>query len=344
MLRLSAALLGLLFASPATAQYWATKEICDVKAPQIHASEFAPATEGDLHARAAEIPNSVGPFWKVVAPNGTVSHLWGTFHSNHPLILDLPGPVLDALHGSDLVATEIDGIHSSRRKLEIRQSGLEAWRPARSGFDFDTIDLPEDVIDWIKSRFAGLNYGRYALDHLTLAAVAETLLSDPCNDFAYGTFPTQDSRSQMLTAIEGIDYMPLEAFDRFAKDLKAPEHDLLATSMIAILGPAFNPKATPEARATLFELYLSGRIGVMMAWEESYLRSILGVCARVHLARADGYLLNQRNKEWVQTLGDTMLEKKMFIAAGSFHLPRSEGLVALLRAKGYTVSRIPLER
>lgn len=343
MLRLSVALLGLLLASPAKAQYWATKEICDVKAPQIHASEFAPATEASLRARATQIPNSEGRFWKVVAPNGTVSHLWGTFHSNHPLILDLPDPVLDALQSAELVATEVNAIPESRRKLEIRQTGTSLWRQARADFDFDTIDLPEKVIDWIKSRFVGINYGRDAPDHLTLAAVAETLLFDPCNDFAYGTFPVQDSRIQMLAAIEGIEYMPLEDFNRFTKDLKAPTNDALATSMIAILGPAFNPDVTPERRATLFELYLSGQIGMMMAWEESYLRSILGVRSAVHLARADGYLLNQRNAEWMKTLGDTLLEKRMFIAVGSFHLPRSNGLVALLRAKGYTVTRIPLE-
>jgi hypothetical protein len=82
----------LVFSLPASAQSWATRAYCFDAAPEIHDAAFAPFGREALEAQAARIPNGTGRFWQITAPNGARSHLWGTLHSSHAPVLDLPRP------------------------------------------------------------------------------------------------------------------------------------------------------------------------------------------------------------------------------------------------------------
>jgi hypothetical protein len=75
------------FAAAASAQDWATREVCTVDKPRVHEEVFAPASLDELEQLASSIPNSTGKFWQITSPTGATSHLWGTFHSADPLIL-----------------------------------------------------------------------------------------------------------------------------------------------------------------------------------------------------------------------------------------------------------------
>lgn len=50
--------------------------------------------------------------------------------------------------------------------------------------------------------------------------------------------------------------------------------------------------------------------------------------------------LHQRNKNWMNLLPNMMREAPSFIAVGAGHLGGPQGLIALLRAKGYTVEAV----
>ena len=51
-------------------------------------------------------------------------------------------------------------------------------------------------------------------------------------------------------------------------------------------------------------------------------------------------LLDNRNKQWMEQLPDLIKENQTFIAVGALHLPGKNGLIALLRKAGYTVSPV----
>lgn len=55
----------------------------------------------------------------------------------------------------------------------------------------------------------------------------------------------------------------------------------------------------------------------------------------------DDLLLNDRNKKWVKKLDTIMNKESVFVAVGAGHLVGDEGLISLLKKKGYTVK--PLE-
>jgi uncharacterized protein YbaP (TraB family) len=50
-----------------------------------------------------------------------------------------------------------------------------------------------------------------------------------------------------------------------------------------------------------------------------------------------GFLLDDRNKNWVDQLKNILKEKNVFIAVGAGHLVGDKGLIALLKKEGYTV-------
>ena len=51
-------------------------------------------------------------------------------------------------------------------------------------------------------------------------------------------------------------------------------------------------------------------------------------------------LINNRNKNWATKFGDIAKEKSTFFAVGAAHLAGSEGLLNLLKDKGYKVDAI----
>lgn len=51
-------------------------------------------------------------------------------------------------------------------------------------------------------------------------------------------------------------------------------------------------------------------------------------------------LLFNRNKRWAERLPDVMSKSSVFIAVGAAHLPGEEGVLNLLRQKGYTVEPV----
>jgi uncharacterized protein YbaP (TraB family) len=51
-------------------------------------------------------------------------------------------------------------------------------------------------------------------------------------------------------------------------------------------------------------------------------------------------LLSKRNRKWVPVIEKAMRHGRILVACGAMHLPGEEGLIALLKAQGYTVTPV----
>ncbi|WP_417209662.1 TraB/GumN family protein [Antarctobacter sp.] len=333
----------LLVAAPAAqAQAWATREVCEPPRIAIHDEVFAPEGAAELARRAALIPNATGRFWRITAPSGGTSYLWGTMHSSHRSVLDLPQPVLDALHGASQVALEIDPTFPDRASHENFIRSNDVYRPTQSNFRFADLGLPGDIENNLGIRLESLGWPRESLDLLKFGTLAELLLFDPCEDFAAGVLPTQDSYIQTLAHIEGIPILPLEDSDRLSQKLNTPGNEGLARAIIGTYAIYLTPGATPEARATALGLYAEGRVGMMMVWDHAQVSAALGNEGPALYARMTDYLVDERNADFVTAARDALTQGGLFVAVGNFHLPGDKGMIELLRAEGFEVSRIPL--
>lgn len=84
------------------------------------------------------------------------------------------------------------------------------------------------------------------------------------------------------------------------------------------------------AQVKLLELYLGRDLAGLYAYADQ-LPDEFGT---------SDMLLKKRNEKWMNVLPDLMKRGSQFIAVGALHLPGPEGLIALLRQAGYTVTPV----
>ena len=340
-MRILAAIFVLLIAAPVHAQAWATRDVCVVDRAKVHEEVFAPVGYTEIQRASRKIENGVGKFWRITSPGGKVSHLWGTIHSNQPMLLDLPQKVEREIDAARVVALEMDYIPNTRR--EIFEHATRNRYRNRGEPSFMSLGLPSELESWIRDRFVGIGWGHDGPDILTLEEVAGVLLWDVCNDFNDSTYPIQDSRIQMLGALAGASIVGLEPADAITNTLKDPDNLDLVEAMIATYGAYLNPEASPKETATYYALYLEGRLAEWMIWEHSYMDHLFPDGQGLDwLRRTDDYLLVKRNHDFLATALPELDEGGVFIAIGAFHLPGTEGMVTLLRNEGFTVERVVL--
>jgi len=255
-------------------------------------------------------------------------------------MLAVPDQVTDVVPSARRAAFEFDPIPAARRHLEQAGFADGVWPQLRSS---RAPDLPQDILGNIRSRLIGLGFSAGALERLTLAGLAELVLTDPCNDFGAGAVPTQDMYLYTRAVIAGVERLGLDRIDHFRQTLNAPENKDLALAILTLYGDALNPDQTREARATSHALYLSGRLGMLLAWNTAYLQNRFGFAAATRLSnQADGYLIQDRNLRFLDTMRHEFEKGDVFMAIGFAHLPGPEGVIALLRKAGFDVARLPL--
>lgn len=327
------------------AQDWATRAYCDVDLRPVTAEDFAPAVLTELEEQAADIPNGSGRFWQVEASNGATSYLWGTYHVSTPEILALPETVKTTIATSRLIAVEIDFRFADRQSLLDRFDTPGRYRDPSDPFALqDPLDLGflgPDAEGWVYDRLAGYGVSEDELFVLTYAGLAEILLADPCEDFTSGVIPVQDDYILTLGHIAGVPILGLEAASEFLSDLAEDEDTAKAITLV--YASYLEPSNNQNARIASLQLYLEGRLGVLSAWDAATLFRLHGENGLTALQRTDSYLIDVRNRRFMERLLSPLATGGVFIAVGAAHLPGENGLIALLEREGFEVSRIVLE-
>ena len=89
-----------------------------------------------------------------------------------------------------------------------------------------------------------------------------------------------------------------------------------------------------KVRATLDGLLAAYRAGDLAVIEELSVVSAGG-------EEAHEILLVSRNKAWIPRIEAYLAKGRVFLAVGVGHMPGKDGLLAMLRARGHTVTRVP---
>lgn len=325
----------------AQAQHWVTKEFCEVTDPQVSYDGIGQSTLVQIKQEAANLENSVGRLWKITAPNGAVSHLWGTYHSNDVHIVNLPDDFREVIRQASAVAVERDPVAESRRHIERFYRGDLYFRLNKLD-QFHEIDQRSAL--WAEMRLISLGYREDMLRSLTLGGLAGMLFADPCDDFANFSYPFQDYRIALLGRDHGAKIIGFEHMDTLVETLNQENREETALAIIETYASYFNPDGLALSRGASFALYLEGRIGEMMAWDRRYLHDFFGVEKGQRLLNlVDEYLLVERNLDFLDKMHPMLENGNAVIAVGCFHLPGKRGLVELLRREGYSVERVVTE-
>jgi uncharacterized protein len=333
--------LTLVSGGPVSAQDWFTAEACRVDRAEIDPAAYPPELEARLKGAVAKVPNANGRLWRIVAPGGGVSHLWGTFHTPHPVLLDLPKVFRTILKAARVVALEFDPIPDTRGDAREAYDVNTVWIPYTEPLDYRE-DLSPEVMGWIAARLQEMDWAAVNMPQMTDAGLFSLLLYDPCSDFLNSVLPGQDYYIAQQAYLAGVEVTGLQEPEDLAIQLTDPRRKANARALVALYGAFLGPEsADPGGRATLYALYLQGRLGELSLWSSDWVAQVYGAEEGRRIERlADDYILVERNIFFVQSARPLLDGGGAVIAVGAGHLPGPLGMVEMLREAGYTVERV----
>jgi uncharacterized protein len=147
--------------------------------------------------------------------------------------------------------------------------------------------------------------------------------------------PALDQRLAMLAKAKGIPVVGLETIEgQLGAFAGLPEDQQIGMVKAAL----FHAERTADQMETLLQLYLRRQLGFAMPFQKELARQA-GVEERA-FAGFESELVVRRNRSMAENSMPLLAQGGVFIGVGGLHLVGDTGLVALLRAAGYTVTAI----
>ncbi len=297
-------------------------------------SQDDPATLAAIEGRAAAVPNGEGRFWRVERPGSAPSHLFGTFHTS-AAAATVPDAAWTALDDARLAVFELDLDEQAATKARVARNPELAFDrsapPLSSRLDAESLAtvrtaltmrgmpgvLSEQMRPWML----------FSLLSLPVCELQAQMMGAQALDAAMAQRAQEAGVPQQ--GLETFDDV-IDAFDRIGPDV------LLAM----LTGGRAMLDIEEDSFRTGRDLYAAGRIAAIAAFSAWVTDRYAGPGAAASMNTALAVLLDDRNAAWLPTLEDALEGGGAFIAVGTLHLPGEHGLVALLRDRGWTVTRL----
>jgi len=300
-----------------------------------------PATYDVLRAEADAVPNGQGIFWRIDGPQMTApSYLFGTLHKADPRITKLPRNLVAALESTDTLAVELVSLRNPlsataamvmKPHLFVQPKGLTLSQRLSP----ETVATLTEILAAQGIAFSNINHlqpwlaiGFLAFSSCDLAhggiknPVLDEVITAKARDLGKTIVGLETTRGQL----EALASVGSDAFLRMLDD----------TAAVHRAG-----KLDPLLQ-TVTELYLQEDIADLFVLSAHL--STDSPQAADDYAALERQLLDVRNVGMVEKSAELIAAGPTFIAVGAGHLMGDTGLVAGLRAKGYAVTRLPLER
>jgi uncharacterized protein len=289
-----------------------------------------------VRARAAATPNGQGRFWRIERSGTPASYLFGTFHTDQA-VDTVPPPVWQALGRARIAIFELSA---------AERAAMQARLASDRAFAFDDAAPP------LSRR---LDAARLAVLRRALAARGIPLdhaeRMQPWMLFSMLALPACHLRS-MATGASALDAVLAESATAAGipqAGLETYEEALAAFRRIPtdrLLSMLVDTSAQLDREEDIFrtnlDLYRAGRIAEIDAfsrWLSTGPGSEPGAAAIYDEVMDE--LLGARNRAWMAPLEDQLARGGVFAAVGALHLPGEGGLIELLRARGWRVTRLP---
>lgn len=261
-----------------------------------------------------------GLLWKLETPGSAPSYLFGTYHSNDPRITTLPCPVQEAFN------------RSSSYTMEVIANGAGIVSMAEAMFFSDGKTL-KDVLgeplyrETLRAFGAGAPAQASGIDNMKPWAVMVALSAPRAG---HGLF--LDMALQFDATHRG---MPTYGLESMQEQIAIFNGMSLDDQVVLLRDAVQNHALTQDAMEELTRAYLKRDLSALLAIGEKHRPAD----ARVHAAMMER-LLVRRNANMAERMRVRLKEGNAFIAVGALHLPGDTGLLRLLSAAGYRVTRV----
>jgi hypothetical protein len=298
---------------------------------ELQASD--PAAYARLKAEGDKVANSGSRFWKLEKPGQAPNWLLGTMHLSDPRVTDLPAEAKAAFAASTTVLLESDEI--------LDQQKASAKLLARPDLMFFT--GKETIADYLTAEDRKLLEDGLSKRGMPFTAVMKM---KPWILTSMVALPT----CELSRKAQGIPFLDMKlARDGQAtgKQVKGVETLAEQIDIMASLPMSFHvkslietvkyPQYTADMMETTLQLYLRGEIGMVFP-AGAYFAPDKSAADFKDMALFEEKLITVRNHHMADRGEPILARGNVFMAVGALHLIGDEGLVELLRKKGYTVT------
>jgi uncharacterized protein YbaP (TraB family) len=295
-----------------------------------------PAMHARVTAAAERTENARAIFWRVEKAGAAPSHLFGTAHLTDERLHRLSPAVKTALGNARRLLMELDDLSPEALAQEMAKSpqltGLMVFTDGRR------LDQVLDATDFetLTRALSPLGLPAEAARTFRPWFVTVTLAVSQCEMRRQAAgLPVLDASLAKQAGQRGLKAIGLETVASQLQALAAvPEADQIETLKATL---RYYHRAD-DLMETLVQLYQQRQLSAM--WPLT-----LELAEKVGIKRQayDSFeqaLLTKRNLGMRDAALPHLAEGGVFIAVGALHLPGRNGLVALLRGAGYTVTPI----
>lgn len=323
--RTAAAAVFTLFAAPAIAQTCGGVDRYEAWIAED------PQGMAEAEALAAAHANGEGVFWRVEKAGLAPSWLLGTHHFSDA---DPNADYVRALADARLLFVEISEPEQAAMASAMASDPTLIANAAPQ--PLEALVAPE-LAARAKERLAGFGIPGEATAMLQPWFINLLLAVPSCvAAMQQAGHKGMDQDLQVLAAEAGVDIRGLETWREQIEAFKALLGDDPGEALRLAL---IDPEDPENVLRTLQALYEDGR--TMMIWETSIARArALDPDIDAYAPIAWDAIAVRRNRVMADRAAEELAKGGVFIAVGALHLPTDDGLIELLRAEGYAVTRV----
>ncbi len=294
------------------------------KSPKAHAA---------IMSAAKKIKNGDAILWKVERAGVEPSFLFGTVHLTDSRVTRFSDQVLGALARSTHLALEVADVSPEKTSQAIAAASASVL--FTDGKRLDKM-LSTDEYAFVEKTLkkTGMPTG---LAPMFKPWIVTMILSVPeCErkKVAKGDLVV-DMRIAEEARRLGIDIIGLETI---ASQLQAMAAVPLEDQLQILRASLKYINQSEDLSETILQLYLKRRISATLPFQSALARRV-GVDPKVYNS-FQTELLDKRNTKMRKKLAPLLEKGRVFVAVGALHLPGDNGLIALLRKDGYTITPI----
>ena len=292
-----------------------------------------PEVYKQIMAEAAATENAEALLWKIERAGRPASYLFGTVHLTDERVTKLSPVVRGALKEAKTVALEVADLSESATAAVIAQSAPLAIYSDGRRLDQKLSPSEYETVKKVISR-SGLPAELAALFKPWIVSMILSVSECERSKVQKGERVLDMKIAETAKAL-GIPVVGLETIpDQLAALAAVPEQQQLDMLRVNL---RFAHRMN-DLMETLVRLYLDRRMSAAFPLQLAMARQIgIGKGAYVGFQKK---LLTERNEKMLVVAEPLLTQGSAFVAVGALHLPGKQGLVALLRQAGYTVTAV----
>ncbi|MCZ4410639.1 TraB/GumN family protein [Cryomorphaceae bacterium 1068] len=269
-----------------------------------------------LFSFAQDLPNSL--LWKVEKEGIQPSFIFGTIHVLPQADFQLDEKVKTAIGESDELVMEMDMSDPSLQTKMFQMMNM------RDGTTLDQL-LTKEQYEMLSKKLQGMEGAPplAMLNGMKPFMVATMMLSE-----YVGSQPA--SFEMTLTSMATARQMPISGLETIEEQMAVFDSISYSDQAEDLMDMVEKGDEMKQLFADMIAQYKAEEVNALFASTEEYMAS----------EEEMKFLLYARNENWAERLETRLGEKTLFIGVGAAHLGGEQGIITLLRERGYELTPI----